>query len=87
MEKVTIDNVPYCFSRLDEGAAGSDYANHYYLTVNNNQCFTTHLVIQYTNCYMFGGPTDEAYKKCDEGQKAIETKMLDQVVPTFKFLE
>jgi len=67
-DKVIINNIPFCFNKGLERAAGSAWIEYNYVTVKNRECFIIKFVIS-----------------GDDQQE--QEKLLDQILPTFKFLD
>ena len=87
IERMVINNTPYCFQESKEGAAGSTYITHYYTTVIGEECFAVNFVLKNSSCGVFGSSDSEAYKECDYENSVVKPEILDLVSSTFNFIE
>jgi hypothetical protein len=85
IEKVRINETDYCLQQSIEGAAGSNYANYYYVTQKNDKCFVLNLIVKSINCGVFGSSEDENYKKCENENNIERQKLFNKIISTFKF--
>jgi len=86
-EKLKINNQPFCLYRHIEGAAGSTFINHFYATVLDSKCLVAQMLVNYTNCTVYGQPGDDAYDDCVLENEKTKQNTLNQVISTFRVNE
>ncbi|MCX6752819.1 MAG: hypothetical protein NTW62_00525 [Candidatus Nomurabacteria bacterium] len=63
-----INGKNYCITNFTEGAAGSVYSESTYTVANNTGTKTTHFILHWPNCGVYGGPGDPTYTQCNTNQ-------------------
>lgn len=89
---VVINQVNYCLEQYQDAAMWHTYNYNYYTTIINNKCAVIQIETSQTNCDFYlpleEGNTEQKtnYDKCiikNENQ----TKILDKIISTFKFIK
>lgn len=89
-QKMTINNVDYCYHRVSDAATGQVYYYDYYTTAKNKTCMTVQLDTATQNCDFYlpleQGNTEQKtnYDNCI-AKNEEQPKTLSQIINTFKF--
>lgn len=86
------NKIGFCEASIAEGAAGTTYKNHFYLTVKDNKCIIVKLVVAYPNCQNYL-PLEEGniqqkdgYDNCVKSNQE-KPEILNKIISSFKFIK
>jgi hypothetical protein len=83
LERKIINGQQFCLQSWSEGAAGTSYANYYYINFSQGKCAALELTKAYPNCDNYNpGPTQD---KCNNDNNVVAPETLGAILATFDF--